>query len=55
MTAVSLTYLLMAKEGFRLDQTISYIAGASAAVILFIIYTVALIRRSKKYGENNEA
>ena len=45
MTAVSLTYILMAKEGFMLDQTISYIAGVSAAVILFVIYLVALIRK----------
>ena len=45
MTAVSLTYILMAKEGFRLDQTVSYIAGASAAVILFAIYLVALIKK----------
>ena len=46
MTAVSTTYILMAQEGFRLDQTISYIAGASAAVILFIIYLIALIRKN---------
>ena len=47
MTAVSITYLLVAKEGFRLDQTISYIIGASVAVILFIVYLVALIRNNK--------
>lgn len=54
MTAVSLTYLLMAKEGFRLNQTIAYIAGTCAAVILFAIYLIALIRKLKRTGENNE-
>ena len=38
MTAVSVTYILMAKEGLRLDQTVSYIIGAVAAVVLFTIY-----------------
>ena len=50
MTAVSLTYILMAQEGFRLAQTVSYIAGASAAVILFVIYLVALIRKNRSAG-----
>ena len=47
MTAVSLTYILMAKEGFQLDQTVSYIIGASAAVILFVVYLIALVRKIK--------
>ena len=46
MTAVSLTYILVANEGFRLDQTISRIAGASAAIILFIVYLVTLLRKT---------
>lgn len=45
MTAVSITYLLMAHEGFRLNQTVSYIAGSAVALILFIIYIVMLCRR----------
>ena len=48
MTAVSVTYILMAKEGFRLDQTVSYIAGASAAAVLLAAYLVFLIRRNKR-------
>lgn len=44
MTAVSITYILMAKEGFRLDQTVSYIAGAIAAASLLIVYLIFLIR-----------
>ena len=47
MTAVSLTYLLMAQEGFRLNQTVSYVAGICVAVVLFVIYLIALIRKNK--------
>ena len=47
MTAVSLTYLLIAKEGFRLDQTVSYIIGVSVAAALLAIYLFALIRNIK--------
>ncbi len=47
MTAVSITYFLMAEEGLQLNQTVSYIVGISAAVTLFVIYSVFLIRRLK--------
>ena len=47
MTGVSLTYILMAQEGFKLDQTVSYIAGACVAAALFVVYLFALSRRSK--------
>ena len=50
MTAVSVTYIMMAKEGFKLDQTVSYITGASAAVVLFAVYLIALVRRIKSAG-----
>ena len=53
MTAVSVTYIMMAKEGFRLDQTVSYISGVCAAAVLFAVYLVFLIRR-KKYAEIDE-
>ena len=46
MTAVSTTYILMAKEGFKLDQTVSYIIGAVAAAALLIVYLVFLIRKN---------
>ena len=49
MTGVSMTYILMAKEGFQLDQTASYLAGAAAAAILFVIYCVILARKQKRY------
>ena len=45
MSAVSITYLLISPEGFRLNQTVSYIAGIAAATVLFVIYLVFLIRR----------
>lgn len=48
MTAVSLTYILMADEGFRLDQTVSYIAGAAAAAGLFITYLVFLFLKNRE-------
>lgn len=47
MTAVSITYILMAKEGLRLNQTISYIVGAGAAVCLFVIYLVIFRRKTQ--------
>lgn len=40
MSAVSLTYIMMASEGFRLGQTVSYISGAIFAITLFVIYLV---------------
>ena len=45
MTAVSLTYILMAQEGFRLNWTVSYIAGAVIATVLFSIYLFILLRK----------
>ena len=48
MTAVSITYILMSKEGFRINQTISYIVGIAIAVILFGIYLFSLLKNSKK-------
>ena len=38
MSAVSMTYILMAKEGFRLSATISYPIGVLFAIILFAVY-----------------
>ena len=45
MTAVSVTYILLSDEGFRLNRTVSYIIGAAAAAVLLCIYLVFLIRR----------
>lgn len=48
MTAVSITYILMAKEGFRINQTVSCIAGIAVAVILFSIYLFFLFHKKEK-------
>jgi carbon starvation protein CstA len=45
MTAVSFTYILMAKEGLQLDKTASYIIGASVAALLLGSYLIFLIRK----------
>ncbi|MBR6451079.1 MAG: carbon starvation protein A [Lachnospiraceae bacterium] len=49
MSAVSLTYILMAKEGFRLSSNIAYPAGISFAVILFGIYIWRLNREKRVF------
>jgi hypothetical protein len=38
MSAVSLTYILMAKEGLRLSAEIAYPAGVAFAGSLFCVY-----------------
>ena len=48
MTAVSLTYILMAREGLRLSQTLSYVVGAATALALFAVYLAALLRTQRK-------
>lgn len=48
MTAVSITYIMAADEGFNLKSQISYLTGICAAVILLVIYLIVLIRRVKK-------
>ncbi len=48
MSAVSLTYILMAKEGFGLSAGIAYPAGVCFAAVLFCVYMVLLLRRAKR-------
>ena len=45
MSAVSLTYILMAGEGFGLSASIAYPAGVCFAVALFAVYVVLLRRK----------
>ena len=47
MTAVSITYILTSREGFRINQTVSCVAGAAAAIVLFIVYLTALMRKTR--------
>ncbi len=45
MSAVSLTYILMAPEGFRLSSEVSYPIGITFAIILFVSYLMIWNRR----------
>ena len=47
MSAVSLTYILMADEGFKLLPVIAYPAGIGFAVVLFVIYIVMFSRSGR--------
>lgn len=56
MTAVSLTYILMAQEGFRLDQNISYTIGIAVATALFgFVCGVSVHSREKKQLKEDNA
>ena len=46
MSAVSLTYILMAEEGFGLPADIAWPAGTAFAAILFGVYIVISIRKA---------
>lgn len=48
MSAVSVTYILMAKEGFKLSSNVSYPAGIAAAAVLFVIYVIAVLKYKKQ-------
>ncbi len=48
MSAVSLTYILMAKEGFRLPEKIAYPAGVCFAAALFAVYLILTARKRKE-------
>ena len=47
MSAVSMTYILTAQEGFRLSASIACPAGALFAAALFFIYIVKLMKKQK--------
>ena len=47
MSAVSMTYILTASEGFRISTSIAYPVGAVFAAGLFIIYIVLLAKSGK--------
>ena len=48
MTAVSLTYILMAKEGLRMGANVAYPAGAAAALGLFAVYLYFLVKNKER-------
>lgn len=45
MSAVSLTYILMAEEGFRLPAVFAYPAGICFAIALFSVFLVKLVKQ----------
>ena len=48
MSAVSMTYILTAKEGFRLSVHIAYPIGICFAAILFTVYLILWVRYKKQ-------
>ena len=48
MTAVSITYILMADEGLKIVPDIAYPIGITLAVALMVVYLVKLIKKAKK-------
>ncbi len=52
MSAVSLTYILMAEEGLHLESAIAYPAGIIFAVCLFITYLI-MIQKKARLGRSN--
>ena len=48
MSAASLTYILMAGEGFGLSASVAYPAGACFAAALFVAYLFLLRRRPER-------
>ena len=50
MSAVSLTYILMAPEGFKLSSKIGYPAGIIFASVLILIYLVLCVRKTRGKG-----
>ena len=48
MSAVSATYILVAKEGFKLPVSIGYPVGGAVAVIIFTVYVIFLVRSQTK-------
>lgn len=54
MSAVSLTYILMAPEGFTLPASIGYPAGAAFALALLAGYLVCLLKRLKRNGQTGK-
>jgi carbon starvation protein CstA len=48
MSAVSMTYILMADEGFRLGAGIAYPAGIAFAALLCALYLILTLRQGRK-------
>ncbi|MCR5329655.1 MAG: carbon starvation protein A [Lachnospiraceae bacterium] len=53
MSAVSMTYILMADEGFGLGQAVAYPVGICFAAVLFAVYLYMWGKMRKKYASGN--
>ena len=51
MTAVTLTYILMAKEGLRIPAQISYPVGIACAVLALLFYVFKLVQRQRRVAD----
>ena len=51
MSAVSMTYILMAKEGFGLSSKVAYPVGWAFAAVLFCVYLALALRHRKSVNE----
>ena len=47
MTAVSMTYILVAKEGLKLSTGIAYPIGLAAAFIMFMLYICNVLKKNR--------
>ena len=54
MSAVSVTYILTASEGFRLGIRLSCILGAAVALGLFVLYLVLMRRAGGSAHQRND-
>ena len=50
MSAVTMTYILMAEEGFGLSAAVAYPVGVCFAAVLFCVYAVLLMKKLKGRG-----
>jgi carbon starvation protein CstA len=55
MTAVSITYILVAPEGFKLPYSIGYIIGIAAAAAAFVIFMIAANKKVSVTTTENHA
>lgn len=55
MTAVSVTYILQAPEGFKLPVSISYPIGIISALIIFVIFLSFVIKHKNMGASNQQA
>lgn len=52
MTAISVTYILVADEGFKLPSYIGYTLGLMAALLIIVNYALMISRKDKLRATN---